>query len=324
MNKMTLRLKTLLLFPAMACAIAVAVISLCSPCRADQPGTANNPPEEEVSTPAVTQGEEDTSIIERRKTEEKKVRASAFGITPHRPVYLLLATYDSHPNTEVYDFAGEDEPKNTEAKFQISFKFQLWDNMFGDNGDLFCAYTQRSFWQVYDEILSSPFRETNYEPEVFMKFDTDFDVLGFRHKIFVIGFNHQSNGRSGVRSLSRSWNRIYADFIVERGNLVVGLKPWYRIPEDDEDDDNPDIAKYMGYGELFGAYKLKRHVFSFMFRNNLRDDGNKGAVELGWSYPIIKNLRLYVQYFNGYGESLVDYNDTANRIGIGLMLFDWL
>jgi phospholipase A1 len=194
--------------------------------------------------------------------------------------------------------------------------------MFRGNADLFYAYTQRSFWQLYHKALSSPFRETNHEPELFVKFDTDFSVLGLKNRLFLIGLNHQSNGRGGV--LSRSWNRIYAEFIAERGNFVIALKPWYRIPEDAEDDDNPEIEKYMGYGELLGAYRLNGHVFSFMFRNNLRGDHNRGAVQFGWSYPITHNVRVYVQYFNGYGESLVDYNDNANRIGIGVMLFDWI
>ena len=223
---------------------------------------------------------------------------------------------------ETYEFADESEPNHFEVKFQFSFKLLMWDNMFRGNGDLFFAYTQCSWWQLYDQASSSPFRETNYEPEVFVKFDTDFNVFGLRNRLFVIGLNHESNGRGGV--LSRSWNRIYVDFIAERGNLVIGLKPWYRLPEDKEDDDNPNIEKYMGYGELFGAYRMKGHVFSFMLRNNLRRDENKGAVELGWSYPIAQNLRVYVQYFNGYGESLVDYNDYSNRIGAGVMLFDWI
>jgi phospholipase A1 len=242
-------------------------------------------------------GEEEESAIKRRKTEEEKARASAFSITPHRQNYFLLVTYDNHPNTETYEFANEDGPKKYEVKYQLSFKILLWEKLFRGNGDLFYAYTQRSFWQLYHKALSSPFRETNHEPELFVKFDTDFNVLGLRNRLFLIGLNHQSNGRGGV--LSRSWNRIYAGFIAERGNFVIALKPWYRIPEDEEDDDNPNIEKYMGYGELFGAYRLKGHVFSFMLRNNLRGDENKGAVELGWSYPITHNVRLYVQYFNG-------------------------
>jgi phospholipase A1 len=321
-KRCTSQRKIVLAFFAMFCAIAVSVIPLFSPCRAEQPDTGGNPTSEPISTPAVTTSEKEVSAIEGRITEEKKVGVSRFAIMPHRQNYFLAVTYDSDPNTETYEFADEDEPKHFEVKFQLSLKLLLWDNMFRGNGDLFWAYTQRSWWQLYDEALSSPFRETNYEPEVFVKFDTDFDVLGLRNRLFVIGLNHQSNGRGGV--LSRSWNRIYADLMAERGNFVIGLKPWYRIPEDEEDDDNPNIEKYMGCGELFGAYRLNEHVLSFMARNNLRRHENKGALELGWSFPITHNLRGYVQYFNGYGESLVDYNDSASRIGVGFMMFDWI
>jgi phospholipase A1 len=321
-NKCAAQPKIVLASFAMFCAVAFTVIPLSFPCRGELLDAGGNPTGEPTSTPAVTTTEKEVSAIEGRITEEKKVRISRFAITPHRQNYFLAVTYDSDPNTETYEFADEDEPKHFEAKFQLSFKLLLWDDMIKGNGDLFCAYTQRSWWQVYDKALSSPFRETNYEPEIFVKFDTDFDVLGLRHRLFVIGLNHQSNGNGGV--LSRSWNRVYADLIAERGDFVIGLKPWYRIPEHEEDDDNPDIEKYMGYGELFGAYRLNGHVLSFMARHNLRRHENKGALELGWSFPITDNVRGYVQYFNGYGESLVDYNDSANRIGVGLMLFDWI
>ncbi len=316
--------KILLLFRTMPCAIIIIVISFYLPCHAEEPAISNHPIAEEVSKPTATNDEENMSAIDKRLEEENKTHGSSFSISPHRQFYILLASYDPEPNTDVYDFTHEKKPMEVEAKYQLSFKVQLWENVFKNDGDLFAAYTQRSFWQVYDDILSSPFRETNYEPELFMKFDTDFNALGFNLRAFVIGINHQSNGRSGARSLSRSWNRIYTDFILQRGSLAVGLKTWYRIPEKKENDDNSDITDYLGNGELFGAYKIKQHVFSFMFRNNLRLNGNKGAAELGWSYPISKNLKVYVQYFVGYGESLVDYNYESNRIGIGLMLFDWL
>ena len=64
-----------------------------------------------------------------------------------------------------------------------------------------------------------------------------------------------------------------------------------------------------------------------MFRNNLDYHDNKGALELGWSFPIpfieTDEARGYIQYFNGYGESLIDYNAAVERIGIGVILADW-
>lgn len=251
---------------------------------------------------------------------ESGVDKNRFAVTLYEPNYFLPLTYNSNPNVETYEQDGKAAPNNYEAKFQLSLKMLLWDNIFKNNGGLYGAYTQLSLWQIYDK--SSPFRETNYEPELFLKFDTNFNVFGLRNKLVLFGANHQSNGQDGA--FSRSWNRIFVEFIASRGNFSIGLKPWYRIPEDDEDDDNPDIEKYLGYGQLYGAYRWKDNVFSLIFRNNLRADGNKGAVELGWSYGLTPNLRIYLQYFNGYGESLIDYNNSNNRIGIGFMVNDWI
>ena len=143
-----------------------------------------------------------------------------------------------------------------------------------------------------------------------------------------LGFNHQSNGRSGDQS--RSWNRIFASFLFEKGNFYTTLKPWWRIPEKDKDspndnsgDDNPDINKYLGYGEWSLFYRLGNHNLSMMLRNNLRAD-NKGAVQLDWSFPMTGRFRGYLQYFNGYGESLIDYNASVNRLSLGVILTDRL
>ena len=309
------------------CALAVTSILVCSPCRGEERATPGNPPDTEITTeetsrPEDSIGENKLSPIERREAEEKTIRAGVFAITTHRQNYFLPATYYSRRDKQRYELAGENAPKNYEVKFQLSFKVLLWETMFWGNGDLFFAYTQVSFWQLYDKVLSSPFRESNYEPEVFARFDTDFTVFGFRSRLLSIGFDHQSNGQGP--ELSRSWNRVFAALEAERGDLTVALKPWYRIPESKKDDDNPNIEKYLGHGQLSGAYRLREHVFSFMLRDNLRLHDNKGAVELGWSHPITRNVRAYVQYFNGYGESLVDYNISTNRIGVGVMLNDWI
>lgn len=302
--------------------MAAALIALCSPCGARQPDAPGYELGEKVWTAEAATEQKEESAIKMREAAEQKARNGAFVITPHRQNYFLPLTYNYTPNKETYVFANEEEPNKLEVKFQISFKLLLLEKIIKGNGDLYFGYTQLSLWQLYDEALSSPFRETNYEPEGFIKFDTDFDVLGFRNRLITFGFNHESNGRGG--SLSRSWNRLIAVFVAERGNLVVALKPWFRIPEDEATDDNPHIEKYLGYGELYGAYRLNKNIFSYMFRNNLRTEDNKGALEVGWSYPVHRNLRLYVQYFYGYGETLVDYNHRTNRLGVGIMLNDWL
>jgi phospholipase A1/A2 len=61
-----------------------------------------------------------------------------------------------------------------------------------------------------------------------------------------------------------------------------------------------------------------------MFRNNLRIPDNKGAIDLGWAFPLMRSLKGYIQYFNGYGESLLDYNYPVSRVSFGISFSDWL
>jgi len=273
-----------------------------------------------LTTEKELESETARSLLGERIATEKQIYKKPFVVSLHRPNYFLGITYNDHPNRKVYESVGINEPKQYEAKYQLSLRMLVWSDIFYGKGDLYAAYTQLSLWQIYS--YSSPFRETNYEPELLLSFDTEFNVLGLTNRLFIIGLNHQSNGMGPV--LSRSWNRIYMEFIAERGNFFTGLKSWYRIPEDEEEDDNPDIEDYLGYGQLFGAYKYKKNVFSFMLRNNLQFDENRGALEIGWSYPLKNNLRIYCQYLNGYGESLVDYNVLTRRISIGVMINDWI
>jgi phospholipase A1 len=243
-------------------------------------------------------------------------------ITIYRSNYFLPYTYNGSPNEEPVRQADPDKTvENEEAVFQLSFKFKLWPDVLGKDLDLWIAYTQRSFWQVYNFDDSSPFRETDYEPELLFNFRTDYRILGLRGRFVNVGFNHQSNGRS--EPLSRSWNRIVANAGFERGDFSLLLRAWYRIPESDANDDNPEIEDYLGYGEAWAYYFWKGNRFGIMLRDNLDFSDNRGAVQLEWSLPIFENVNGYVQYFTGYGESLLDYNHRSNRIGIGFMLKNW-
>ena len=116
---------------------------------------------------------------------------------------------------------------------------------------------------------------------------------------------------------------MVANFGFERGRFSLLLKTWYRIPESAKDDDNPNIEKYLGYGEIWAYYFLKKHRFGLMLRNNFSFHTNRGALQAEWSFPIYEWVNGYVQYFVGYGESLLDYNHTVNRIGIGFIVADW-
>lgn len=262
------------------------------------------------------------TLVEQRLNSEKIARGNKFLLSTHKPNYILLYAHNDRTNEAPFalQFPNEDTSlDDIEVKFQISAKYPLADNVFGDS-TLYFAYTNRSFWQLYNGN-SAPFRETNHEPELFLLMPTDWDLFGFKNSFINFGFVHQSNGRSGT--LSRSWNRIYASFLFEKGDLLLIFKPWYRIEEDEVDDDNPDIEDYMGNFELSGVYKLGNHTLSAMLRNTL-DSNSNGAVQFDWVFPFTKTLSGYIQYFNGYGESLVDYNYDQESIGIGITLSGWL
>lgn len=238
--------------------------------------------------------------------ERNKFMGGLLGFEPHKFNYIIPANVSSskEPN----------QSKQVETKFQISIKKILLDDLFAKDLDLYFAYTQQSFWQLYDNQNSRPFRESNYEPSLYLSYPLDKYDLFFDRVDF--GYVHQSNG--GDLNNSRSWDRLFVEGIYSYENFTMALKTWYRIPESADKDDNPDITKYLGYGELTFGYLWNKHLLTTTLRNNLRED-NKGSILLDYSYPIYKNLYLYLQFFNGYGESLRDYNNSINRFGVGIL-----
>jgi phospholipase A1 len=271
---------------------------------------------DEASEPALL------SALSRHWELDDDAKQGAFLFRAHRPNYLIPLKYSSAPNgTPFQDTFPQPELDldSIEAELQLSFKIKAKEGVFGhDDFDLWLGYSITSFWQAYNSGISSPFRETNYEPEAMLVYRTDYELAGFRGRFLNLGIVHQSNGRG--EDLSRSWNRVYAQFGFERGNLALLVRPWYRIPEDAEEDDNPDIDDYLGYGDLTAIYRRGRNVYSLLLRNNFRAPDNHGAVKLNWSFPLHGRLKGYVQYFNGYGESLIDYNHSQQSLGIGFSL----
>jgi phospholipase A1 len=255
------------------------------------------------------------SLWEKRAEQERQWRAQGLTLIPHQANYFFPFTYNTSPHSSSLNRA-----QHKEAKFQVSFKVLLMNNIASRNAHLYFGYTQLSLWQIYDQNRSAPFRDTNYEPELILRVDTEqrFDGITMRHVDF--GLSHQSNGVSVPDS--RSWNRAYMKFYFDKDDYSFSIKLWVRLPDGGRDD-NHDIYKYMGFAELTGAYVMKNHVISIMVRNNLRLPKNRGAVQLDYHFPLTRILTGLVQYFNGYGESLLDYNRPNNRISIGLALSDW-
>ena len=263
--------------------------------------------------------------LSHRIMRERKTQFDPYVITPHKMNYLLPFTMTDSVNREVYGALGDwsDNIVQTEAKFQLSIKVPLNSSeLFVANDGLYFGMTLQSWWQVYSDNISKPFRETNYQPEIFYLSPLAWHPFG-GNTGYVIGMEHQSNGRSQL--LSRSWIRVYASFLIEKDNFVMSFRRWGRLsvtlkqdPLDDDGDDNPDIADYLGHFELGLGYTWNDYELNFKGRENFAT--HKGFAEVGFTFPITGRLRGYIQYTTGYGESLIDYNHNQQRLGLGIAL----
>jgi outer membrane phospholipase A len=259
----------------------------------------------------------------------------------YEPTYLVLGTVEK----------GRTNPT---TKFQFSFQTMLLDFSRPDDNVLdSCAepsgrhlvhfgYTQKSIWDLY--ATSAPFEENNYNPEV---------VYGYHVRRFGIGWatlgiEHESNGEGGDDS--RSWNRLYGrarwNFELDDRIKVLPERPndedhWYAAFEAklwwpfDKDDEHVNLEKYIGYGRLRGVVRSPNYQWgSVAFDIETTKGGNPiefdhASVQVGLSYRQPRFFGrvkfvpfFYVQYFDGYGETLIraDKHTRALRAGLRLVL----
>ncbi len=237
--------------------------------------------------------------------------------------YVLLYAHSSLPN----DMPTSPNPRNQilvpyalddkDIKFQISLKHLLADNQ--QAGALWLGYTQLAFWQAYDQSSPRPFREIDYEPEIIYSFrPNDLSILNF-------GAVHQSIGESYPRE--RSWNRVYVEpgiqFDYGMDQRLIFQIRWWSIIQEPSLQDNPDISNYLGYRELNlryvqdGGWKI--NVLSRIHSTQL---DIAAPLAVWFLQPAEQasenNVDIHFQYFNGFGESLLDYNQSHVTLGVGL------
>ncbi len=268
---------------------------------------------------------EDPGALTSRMKSEQVTQFDPYVLTPHRRNYLLPVITTNNINRLQYaDVEGyEQNLEDYEAKFQLSFKVPFnKESLLFEDDQLFFGLTVQSWWQVYSSNISKPFRETNYMPEVFYATSTGWHPFG-TNTALVFGLEHLSNGRS--QPLSRSWNRGYTQFVVEKGRFVFSFKPWIRLQEDaktdplqSSGDDNPNITDYVGDYEFTTAYS--DGDFEYILRLKHAIDTGRGSAELNWTFPLGGKFIGYTSIFTGYGESLIDYNHKQTRFGIGIAL----
>lgn len=217
------------------------------------------------------------------------------------------------------------------VEFQFSLKYKLFDSK--DNWDplthLYFAYTQTSFWDVFAK--SPSFYDTSYKPSGFLYypdvFQNDFFQLDLQ-----LGGEHESNGRGGT--LERSMNTVYlqpkATFDLP-GYLQFSLQPrawfYFRVG-----DNNPDMDQYHGYADQLSALTwLDPNSGEKIQLSNRFIIGDRGS-HVGLLYdlrfnlanlPVLRkfNPSIQVQYFTGYGQTLLQYNQTSHALRAGLCLW---
>lgn len=260
----------------------------------------------------------DFSLADHWELDQEHKRG-VFNFSPHRANYLML-TRTAHPNNEPYrpfrriaDLTSD--LAHSELVFQLGFKMKLVESAFDKPVDLWFGYTQNSFWQAGNHEASSPFRETNYQPELMAVTPLHFSVLGMNARFLNLGLVHQSNGQTST--LSRSWNRVYAQVGLERAGWTVLGRVWKRLNEAAASDDNRDIVDYMGRGDVVVTYRSNGNDYSALLRRNFSTE--RGAVQLSWAFPLAGHIKGYTHVFSGYGQSLIDYNYYQNTVGVGLL-----
>ncbi|NWH03754.1 phospholipase A [Desulfobacter latus] len=240
-----------------------------------------------------------------------------------QPFLKNLSAYEP-----VYFLFGVD-PGLKKSKFQVSFKYKLFNAPFDSRGlnslvdGLHLAYTQTAYWDL--KSTSKPFTDSSYKPELFYlvpKIDLALPWV----KMFGVqgGFQHESNGKSGDDS--RSTNYIYIKPIMEislfdQAYLTVAPKLWTYVINEDES--NPDLADYRGYFDLqIQAGK----PMGLCLNTHTRWAEAGPSIQADLSYPLTSffnnglNLYLHFQYFNGYAERLKAYSlkEEIFRVGFSL------
>jgi len=225
----------------------------------------------------------------------------------------FIGTYSDGVNERVYEEADDTELSNLnnfEVKYQISLSVPLV--RLGSNSAFVAAYTQKSLWQAGNNETSAPFRETNYQPQLFIAHENRYPI--FNH--FELGYKHQSNGKSA--ELSRGWDRIYLSLENLNGKMEFGVEGAYVAAYEKNNSDIKDyIAPYSGWFKLYvPTGELKLNV-------NHNFESNRSGIQLGYSHYLNDYLSAYFQIWNGYGETLIDYNYSQTRVGVGFSLIPW-
>ena len=204
---------------------------------------------------------------------------------------------------------------NSDVKFQISIAQRLTKSTLPFNTYLYLFYSQKCMWNVFEE--SMPMRDLNFNPGIGLAKHL-FVKDRYIGKVSLI-VEHESNSRDGAES--RSWNKIsLAANILIDPNFMVHGKAWIPIVDGQN---NKDILDYSGIYQMGMTLTSPNKRFGFALTLIKRRGWNLNYNSI-WevNYRLFKgeNQYLFLQYYNGYGENLLDYNKFHSRLRLGIVI----
>ncbi len=267
---------------------------------------------------------EEDNYMRERLAKQMVANDNHFSLMPYKKNYVVYSQLFAGANVDPINNAyPQDKPRvynDYELQLQVSLMVPLWLDMFGLPLTTYVAYTNRSFWQFFDLDDSQPFRETNHEPEVWLAWFYDFYMGDFNAEMVWLGYEHQSNGQ--YVELSRGWNRAYLDFYFNYHALPLSFRPWIALKDGAHEDEVYDYAKYLGNGEIHAVYTWRHFDLGVTWDYSF--SGLKyGSVMVDLDIPMSNYVSGYVRYFNGYGESLIDFDYRSNTLSAGIVLDTW-
>lgn len=204
--------------------------------------------------------------------------------------------------------------RNSDVKFQISISQRLTKSKLPFDSYLFLQYTQKTFWNVFQESL--PMRDLNFNPGIGL------GHLIIRHNKYIgksyVMIEHESNGKDSIDS--RSWNKLtLATALMLNKNWEVQFKGWIPVIDGKEND---DILKYNGIFQVAANYRTdnKRLNLGVILTKRLTWLSFNTQLELSYKFNNRENQYLFVQYYNGYGENLLEYNQYRSILRVGFVI----
>ena len=191
--------------------------------------------------------------------------------------------------------------------FQVSMRFNAFQDIGGKDWDLFFAYTQMSVWEVYKP--SNPFKSHTFTPGVYVYHPFRKGSDGRVITDLLFGFEHRSNGYDS--SLSRSIGCVFATYTHTFGShFTAQLTGRFGVGSIYNDFSFEMLDKYQGYLNLGLCYHTKdRRLMASVSATPLFKGDIPANVNAEIAFRPTRNydwFYLVARYHYGYDENQLD------------------